>query len=373
MRRILTKPRMNHKEKLEEIGFSFHSWDDYWNESVYYQINANQIDILEQATNELHQMCLVAVQYVIDRDRFDDLKIPRSFIPLIIKSWDERQPSIYGRFDLAYDGTGVPKMLEYNADTPTSLLEAAVAQWQWMEEEHSHHDQFNSIHEKLVESWKAYRHTTDTIHFTSMSDNEEDWVCIHYLMDTAAQAGFNVKHLYIEDIGVGDQFSTFVDLDNNPIKALFKLYPWEWIFTEPFGVQIAVKQTQFIEPPWKAILSNKGILAILWELFPCNQYLVPAFFTPNGMESYAKKPLFSREGSNIELYYNGKLLVKDTGPYGAEGHVYQQLINMPNFGSRYPVIGSWIVGDRAAGIGVREDSLKITTNMSQFVPHFFTA
>jgi glutathionylspermidine synthase len=36
---------------------------------------------------------------------------------------------LYGRFDLAYRGDGPPKLLEYNADTPTALFEAAVVQW----------------------------------------------------------------------------------------------------------------------------------------------------------------------------------------------------------------------------------------------------
>jgi glutathionylspermidine synthase len=73
-------------------------------------------------------------------------------VPLIREAWAAQPPSLYGRFDLAWSGTGPPKLLEYNADTPTSLVEAAVAQWYWLEQVHPGGDQFNSLHERLVEA-----------------------------------------------------------------------------------------------------------------------------------------------------------------------------------------------------------------------------
>jgi glutathionylspermidine synthase len=53
----------------------------------------------------------------------------------------------------------------------------------------------------------------------------------------------------------------------------------------------------------------------------------------------------------------------------------QDLAPVKSFDSQYPVIGSWVIGhppgDVAAGIGVRESDIPITTNLSQFVPHLF--
>jgi glutathionylspermidine synthase len=86
-------------------------------------------------------------------------------------------------------------------DTPTSLLESAVAQWYWLEECFPQHDQFNSLHDRLVERWKQLGSSVTTIYFASSSENEEDWVCTAYLMDTATQAGYWARHIYIEDIG----------------------------------------------------------------------------------------------------------------------------------------------------------------------------
>lgn len=373
MNRIHVTERPDRAAKLESIGLSFHAWDDYWNEGVCYQFNAGQIDELEAATNTLHDMCLVAVKHIIDNNRFAELHIPEEFWQPIAQSFAENAFSIYGRFDLAYDGKSVPKMLEYNADTPTSLLESAVAQWYWLEDTHPKDDQFNSIHEKLVEQWKKIpADGFGKIYFASLKDNEEDWVCVHYLMETAIQAGFEVQHIYVEDIGWNADNNTFVDMENNIINVIFKLYPWEWMFKEEFGKNILKSDIMFIEPLWKSLLSNKGILPILWELFPDHPYLLPAYFAPDKLLSYAKKPFFSREGANIELYQNGEKIAEDVGPYGAEGYIYQGLYNLPVFEGNYPIVGSWIIGDTSSGICIREDAVKITTNLSHFIPHYFT-
>lgn len=371
MQRMAVTPRPDHGSKLEAIGLSFHSWDNYWKEDACYRFTAAQVDEIEEATRELHAMCIEAVRFVIRANRFAQLGIPQAFWRAIGDSFAQQDFTLYGRFDLAYDGTSPPKLLEYNADTPTSLLESAVAQWYWMKEKFPQYDQFNSLHERLVERWKLLGPAVKRIYFASLSENEEDWVCCTYLMDTATQAGYEAKHIFIEEIGWHASGECFVDLDGRPIEALFKLYPWEWLMCENFGKHIPTATTRFIEPLWKSVLACKGLLPILWEMYPNHANLLPAYFEPGKLVSYAKKPLYSREGANVELIENGRLLAKDDGPYGAEGAIYQALHRLPCFDGVYPVIGSWIVGDEPAGMCLREDVSPITTNMSQFIPHFF--
>ena len=168
----------------------------------------------------------------------------------------------------------------------------------------SHADQFNSIHERLIETWKKLgdgRH----LHLTGTTENTEDAGTLAYLEDTARQAGLATTLIDIEDIGLRDDGS-FVDLDDRPIELVFKLYPWEWMFHDAFGEQLAKAPTRWIEPPWKAILSNKGILPLLWEMFPDHPNLLPAYFEddPNAARlgaSFVRKPLYSREGANVAL------------------------------------------------------------------------
>lgn len=372
MERLTIAARPDFREKLEAIGLSFHSWDDYWKEDACYRLTAAQVDELEAVTEELHAMCLAAVAHVVEQRDFARLGIPEPFWDAITTSWQRREPSLYGRFDLAYDGVNPPKMLEYNADTPTSLLESAVAQWYWMEECRPGADQFNSLHERLVARWGELGLAGARVCVASIGDNEEDWVCTHYLVDTALQAGLQAQHIYLEEIGWDAVRGCFVDLEERSIDGLFKLYPWEWMMREAFAAHIPGCSTRFVEPLWKSVLACKGILPVLWSLYPGHPNLLPAFFAPGDLRDYARKPLYSREGANVELFRDGRRIhAGDDGPYGAEGFIYQALAEMKSFAGKYPVIGAWVVGDAAAGICIREDTTPITTNQSNFVPHYF--
>ena len=374
MERIASPVRPDWERKMEDIGFEFHSADGgYWEESVCYRFTAEQIDVVEEATAELHRLAKAAAGFVIANDRWDELRIPRQYAPYVRQSWERGERSLFGRFDLAWDGQSPPKLLEYNADTPTSLVESAIAQWQWWRDLHPGDDQFNSLHERLIERWKLVAEQLPPgcpIHFACLKDNEEDWVNLEYVRDTALQAGIDARFIYIEDIGV-DGNGQFVNLDMIPIRALFKLYPWEWMVREAFGPKLLSGAMRLIEPPWKMILSNKGILPILWELFPDHPNLLPAYFAPDRIAGdFVKKPVFSREGANVEMHRGG-VVTTEPGRYGEEGWIWQACADLPCFDGKYPVIGSWVVGDDPAGMCVREDVKPVTTNLSRFVPHYF--
>jgi glutathionylspermidine synthase len=151
---------------------------------------------------------------------------------------------------------------------------------------------------------------------------------------------------------------------------MFKLYPWEWMIHEAFGRFLPAAPTRWLEPPWKMVLSNKGILAVLWRMFPSSPYLLRAEFEPFG-DSYAIKPILSREGANVTLMRNGQVIAETDGEYGEVPVVYQSLANLPEFSRNYPVLGSWIIDGEARGMGIREDVSPITGNVSRFVPHLF--
>lgn len=373
MERIKTQPRSNWQAQVEKLGFGFHTSDmPYWDETAYYRFSIDEINHLEKATATLWELCLGAVQHVIDNKLYNKLKIPQHFIPYIEKTWDEEYPSIYGRFDLCYKN-GKIKMLEFNADTPTSLYEAGIVQWFWLQDFDKNKDQFNSIHEKLIAYWtylKVYLQP-GILHFTCIKESLEDLTNAEYMRDCAIQAGIETKLVFTDDIGWERESAQFMDMENEPIKNIFKLYPWEWLAAEEFGQNILLDTNKsfWIEPAWKMILSNKGILPILWQLYPDCEYLLPAYFEEHDLKDYVKKPFLSREGSNIEMVKHYGTIEKTAGDYGAEGFIYQQLFSLPEFDNNYPVIGSWIIGQQPAGIGIREANSLITDNKSRFVPH----
>jgi glutathionylspermidine synthase len=379
MEREMRQPRPDWIAQCESVGFSYHSMDGtYWDETRCYRFTADEVDTLEAATAELAARSLDAAEHIVVNGRMADLAIPPAWRDRVAESWRARTPSLMGRFDLAFDGTGPPKLLEYNADTPTALLEASVVQWHWLQQAvmptEPDADQFNSLHEKLVANWRALAVTWSAntpVHFTCAGDSDEDRGNVDYLRDVATQAGVTTKFIAIEDVGWNADRGTFVDQDDGEISVLAKLYPWEWLAAEPFGVHLLEARIRVVEPAWKMLLSNKGLLPILWELFPGHENLLPASFEKGSIGGdWVEKPLLSREGGNVTIHHRDATIAAP-GDYGAEGCIYQAYTPVPRFGDDFVTIGSWVIGDAPAGIGLREDQSEITRNTSRFVPHYF--
>jgi glutathionylspermidine synthase len=382
MQRIPCPERSDWRATAEAAGFDFHTIDGerYWDERAYYAFTLDEIErSIEQPTGEIDAMCLELVGRTIDDQRcLRRLAIPEAAWPVIAESWHRDDGSLYGRLDLSFDGRGPAKLLEYNADTPTSIFEAAVFQWTWLEQAIErqiiprHADQFNSIHDRLIDAWKKIG-AESHLHLTGTTGNTEDAGTLAYLEDTARQAGLATTVLDIEEIGWRDDGS-FVDVDDRDIRLAFKLYPWEWMFRDEFGERLIQAPTRWIEPPWKAILSNKGMLALLWEMFPNHPNLLPAYFEDDADAarlgtSFARKPLYSREGANVSLVSGGVTIAEQQGPYGAEGFIRQALAPSPSFSGQYPVVGSWLIDHTPCGLSIREDENPITGNTSRFLPH----
>jgi glutathionylspermidine synthase len=383
MRRILLKPRRDWLAKAEAVGFTWHHADGarYWDERACYAFTLAQVeDHVEAAAQDLHHMCLALVDEVVGSEALmARLAIPEGARDLVAASWKAKEPSLYGRFDFGYDGAAPPKLYEYNADTPTSIYEGAVFQWLWLEDRIADGtfgpdtDQFNSLYEKLIARFRDIFPAGGFVHFSSDADHAEDRQTVRFLEDVAAQAGLEPKFVAVKDIGL-DADGRFVDAEDYLIGAIFKLYPWEEMFRDDYAGKIAGSKARFIEPAWKAILSNKGLLPLLWERHAGHPNLLEAYFDDDPQaaslgRSYVRKPLFSREGANVELYDNGRRgRVLDQG-YGAEGWIRQALSPPPRFGANYPVVGAWMIGDEPAGMGVREDRGRITRDRSRFVPH----
>jgi glutathionylspermidine synthase len=374
MERHPVEPRPDWQKRVEAHGLFHHTLGGvpYWDESACYQFRPAEIDTLELAANRLHEMCLTVVQEVIDQRQFGLFLVPPAFEDLVVRSWETDEFSVYGRFDLVYDGTAPPRLLEYNADTPTALVEAAVTQWFWLTDVDGQADQFNSIHEHLIDAWKWLRqHDDSPIHFSAQSGVVEDYVTVEYLRDTAIQAGFDTDYLDVEDIGYNPDRSRFVDLRERPIRRLFKLYPWEWVVREEFAEQVLATNVRWLEPPWKMLLSCKSILPLLYDRFPTSPYLLPASFDPLPGD-YVRKPVHGREGCNIQVVVGGRVVFETDGPYEEGPFVYQEFRPPRPFDGHYPICGTWIIHGTACGLGIREDDSYITSNTSRFLPHRMT-
>ncbi|MER5947349.1 glutathionylspermidine synthase family protein [Streptomyces sp. NPDC001904] len=392
MRRHRITPRPDWQRTVEEQGLIYpltrHPDDSlrpYWDESAYYEFSLPEVEALEEVVEELHAMCLAAAGHIVDAGRFADLGItdPR-VVRAVTESWHRRAelPSLYGRFDLRYDGTGPAKLLEYNADTPTSLVEAASPQWFWMEERFPGADQWNSLHERLVDAWKRQADLLppgSPLHFAHSAADElgEDLMTVGYLKETAEQAGLATDWISMEEIGWDGLSGRFVDNQLRFIRSCFKLYPWEWLTTDAFAEHVldtldnggGTGSTLWIEPAWKMLLSNKALLAVLWELYPDHPNLLPAYVDgPRDLATttgYVAKPLLGREGEGVTLHEPGS--VPTALP--EEPCCYQELAPLPDFDGNRTVLGAWVVEGEAAGLGIRESAGLVTDGYARFLPH----
>jgi len=378
MERLKIEPRANWTAEVEALGFDFYTTNGipYWGEDACYRFSAAEIDTVEAAGNELHKLCLLAVQRIVEMRLYPLLGIDPEVGAQIAESWERHEPAVYGRFDLAWDGADAPKLLEYNADTPTSLFEASIVQWNWREQRYPQADQFNSIHESLVARWRSFlvgRRNADLLHVCCATPMPEDETTVQYLGATAQEAGYRTKFLPIQEIGWDEGRKLFVDLDGQPIRMLFKLYPWEWIVREDFGANVKPSGALFLEPMWKMLLSNKGLLPVLWDMFPEHPNLLPAYREPEplGDRAIVRKPLLGREGANISITDKGRTLAETGGTYGDSGFIYQAFAEPAGFDGHNAVLGAWMVGDASCGLGIREDRSLVISNQSRFVPHFF--
>jgi glutathionylspermidine synthase len=383
MERVVMAERADWREQADTMGFRFHSPDGsiYWDESAHYRFGLKEIEQdLEAPTEEVHELCMDLVSRAVrDESYLRRLAIPQRFWEYIRSSYHGGEPHLYGRMDFAYDGTGPAKLYELNYDTPTSLYEAAVFQWVWLKQQIERGalsrdcDQFNSVHEKLLMVFSAIApHVPGTMHFASVRESEEDRATVAYLADLAHQAGIRTQYLAIEDIGRTAD-GCYTDCEDRLIDTIFKLYPWEFMFADEYAELLETSGASWLEPPWKAILSNKGALALLWELYPGHPNLLPTYFEEAGsctlQPGWVRKPLFSREGANVEILTEAGERVAAAGPYGDAPYVRQMFHPLPRFGDHHALVGSWVIGDRPAGIGIREDLSLITQDTARFVPH----
>lgn len=398
MQRIATTPRSDLDAIAAAQGFRFASMygEPYWDETSCYAFTLDQIENgIEAPCTELHAMVRAAVARIVEDERLmARMGIPEAHWGFVRESWRQGDQELYGRFDLSWNGTGPAKMLEYNADTPTSLYEASSFQWDWLQDAKArglidaNADQFNGMYEALSARFRAIFASGDLrdVHFASGQGSEEDYATVEFMAYAAREAGLNAHHTYLDTIGVtaGGQFT---DGDDRIIGALFKLYPWEDMLRDDFAQHLAGARCRYLEPAWKALVSNKAILPVLWEMFENHPNLLPSFFAEdvlaqtdalqragqNGLfdQGTVTKPIFSREGASVTIIDANRTLLEASQNRDYDNHptIVQAYHALPVFEGWRPVLGAWVVGEACVGLGIREDRALITQDLSRFKPH----
>ena len=358
------------KSELEKMGFLWHQDKDgeYIVRESLITLSIEEALAYERAANELYRMYEKGAEYVIEKNLFCALDIPDSLVCGIKKSWrDERSNHLYGRFDLSggIDGRAI-KLIEFNADTPTLLLETALIQWMLLEKSQLKDAvQFNRVYEaishKIGKISASHKGEFSRLLLSSVKGIDEERETVKLLQNMAKDAGVVTHFCYLEDIGIDEK--QVLDEYENRYDFLFKLYPWEDM--KDFPMQL---ETKILNPLYTLLYQSKGMLAILYRLFPDSPYLVPASFEPLASK-YVRKRAFGREGANIDIVAeSGELLRQTAGEYADYKSLYQEYIEfVQDEEGRYYQAGVFY-SDGACGIGFRRGA-EILDDMSQFVGH----
>lgn len=392
MERVNIEPRPNWELTAEAMDFSWHTPEGqpYWDESVYWHLTAEDVAELEAATVTLNEMAAMAVSDIINGQQLPLFGYDARTIKLIEHSWHNRafQPSILTRIDLAYDGKGPPKLLEFNGDTPGTLFESAEFQRHWQQERYPEAQQFNNLESHLRNGLTKFRtfelgklrpYGLPKLYTTSERFPEDEGT-VAYLRRLCDELMIPSEHIHLEEIGWRENGGPgnpdcFVDMQDQPLELLFKFVPWEWLIDDPFGQHLMDEASRgnltVLEPAWKMVITNKRFLAELWTMFPHHPNLLAASSDPRKITSarVVQKPFLGLAGENIRITEDGRTVEASDGYQVQDQYLYQEYTPLAEAEGNHAVIGSWLIDGRGAGIGIREDKALITGKTCRFVPH----
>ena len=376
---------------LESIGFSWHTDSDnssYVSDEIVV-INEEEANAYYEACNELYDMFAQAGQHVIDNDLFHEINIPFNLIEMIKESWEnDVHWHLYSRFDLAGGIDGKPiKLIEFNADTPTSLFETAIIQWAMLKANGlDEASQFNNLYEALKDNFKRII-TLDTevekfeeyyanlgwkILFSSISNSSEDINTTKLLEHIASEAGFNTDFEFIENVQFNDDG---IFKDEESFEFWFKLIPWENIAIEESELALILteiikeKKAIIFNPAYTLMFQSKGFMKVLWDLYPNHPLLLETSFEPLDNKKQVEKRCFGREGANTKIINSdGSIDVETSGDYEGHKAIYQEYVELPTDDQGKTYQAGVFFAYEACGLGFRRGE-KILNNMSKFVGH----
>lgn len=384
LKKLVTPPQ----QSLRNAG-----WDWMLGEDTLPYITDDMVVVSEQeaeqyyvAANELYEMFIEAGQHVFDTNRLEELGIPENLHKLVKYSWNnDKQWHLYGRFDLSGGIDGKPiKLIEFNADTATCIPETAVVQWASLKANNlDESQQFNTLYERLVENFREIQRQNPnfepTLLISTMRDYPEDDTNMQVLGEAAKEAGFEIAFEYIEEVefspieGIYKQNSQ--DGSFTKYDYWFKLIPWEYIgWDEPELADILTnmvinQKAVILNPAYTLLFQSKGILKVLWELYPNHPLLLQTENKAIQGKASVEKVLFGREGANVRiLSADGYALEKNDGEYFEQNTVFQEYTEfLQDKSGSYYQAGVFFAGE-ACGLGFRKGG-KIIDNKAQFCGH----
>lgn len=381
MQRNASQARTAFEARITADGIDPANWD----ETAHWRFTEAEIETLYEAAKEGYQLALAAVDRIVQTRTWGLFGIGEDTGREIARSWTNRtsEIDIMTRATFGWDGgTAGPKLLGFQADSTDGLVEASLGQWWWKEALFGSSDQFNTLHETLVERVRTHlapqlkRIGAAGVHLAHMPDDTGGEGQMTYIAKVLNEAGVQSRAIALPDIGRDDSTGRFVDLEMDEIRILMKTHPWQWLIQDPFGADLlkatASERLEVAEPAWKLLLTNRAIMQQMWEMYPFHPVLAETHGSAAGFgwdqpviarPKFGAGELLARRGEVAGGRFSSAQAMDDQAE---EGEILQGIVPMASDGARFDV---WIVGDEPVGMGVREDR----DGRDVVVPHRFKA
>ena len=395
--------------------------EEYFKE-IDYPVEGSSSDIVviseEEAENyykaaqECFKILDEAADYAIKNKRLGELGIPEYAWNIIEKTFNDasNHPHMVGRFDFAggLDGTPI-KLMEFNGDTPFSIFEVSSMQYAIAKYHGLNPDkyQYNTLFEALIESFVYLFKEYDKylvangcnpnmdikIGFTNSEDPEDD-LNTQILYEAANKAieqigndrYFRLDTYYEHWTNVGvDKYCGIVRLkefnevlcSDFAFNILVKMVPWDLLFLEDEKMCKDIikaleehKYLRVINPPYAAVYQSKGLLKIANELFPDSPYLLgySDVKPPEGV-AYVAKPIYGREGCNIDIINEDGSITSSDGYYKDQPKMYQEKAELNYYEGKYYQAGVFVSMEYPCGLGFRRSESPIISTYSELCGH----
>jgi glutathionylspermidine synthase len=385
MQRITIEPRQGWSAEASS-RYSWHTptATPGWHEDVYYKLTPDEAEELRTTAERCHRLVDTTVERAIRERLWPIIGIEQAIGDKIKAAWDDELPGLLSRIDFIYEA-GFYKMIDYNAESTTGLMEASILQKLWRDAQFPNVRQFNDIHPALVQRLNDTRigRTDNRFHVTADSAVADATETVRYVGACAQEAGYRVAYYPLGDTGVQDEW--FYDMTVNPAQPLvmvYKCYPWEGFVTDRIGGDgpnaghlyldhVNHKRgSWWLEPIWRMAYQCNGLLPLVWETFVDDFNLLNTSRAQGDVgPRFVRKPVWARDSMNIQVQLDGKIVSETVGERDAESYIYQTYGESTPIDGHYTVFSVWLVRNTAVGLGIREGTDPIVRSNGRFAPH----
>ena len=257
MRRYDVEPRDAWLERVQRAGVVLGARRScpWWNERCCVAVSASDADTLYSHAEDFYAKMTELTDHAIEVRYLDEFDFSFEERRIIARSWamSDHTPTLFTRLDYRVDDQGSPRVVGVSSGLRSGLLETAVAQWDWLRESTPWATQFNTISERLTESWREYRLAGRVMHVGYDLRDQYGVNMAEYVWDSAISAGVLAIAVPLEELRVDGTTGDLIDPNGGRVDILITArdlttYPRAdlWTFTSQSDICL-------VEPHWKRL------------------------------------------------------------------------------------------------------------------------